>query len=77
MKSIAVIGLGQFGFQIAVSLAHKGFDVIALDESVETISEIKDLVLVIMVIFLPFLAAVMAVVMPARPSPIIKISVLF
>ena len=44
MKSIAVIGLSSFGYQIAVSLAHKGFDVIALDEKVEIVSEIKDLV---------------------------------
>lgn len=44
MKSIAVIGLSPFGYQIAVSLAHKGFDVIALDENVETVAEIKDLV---------------------------------
>lgn len=44
MKSIAVIGLGQFGHQVAVSLAQKGFDVIALDSDIELVSEIKDLV---------------------------------
>jgi len=29
MKNITVIGLGQFGSQIATSLAQKGFDLIA------------------------------------------------
>jgi trk system potassium uptake protein len=44
MKNIAVIGVGQFGYQIAISLTQKGFEVIALDKDPETISEIKDLV---------------------------------
>ena len=44
MKSIAVIGLGQFGHQLAVGLTQKGFEVIALDKDVEVVSEIKDLV---------------------------------
>ncbi|MCP4049521.1 MAG: TrkA family potassium uptake protein [bacterium] len=44
MKSIAVIGLGQFGYQVATTLAQKGFDVVALDTNMEIISEIKDIV---------------------------------
>ncbi len=44
MKSIAVIGLGQFGYQVAISLTQKGFDVIALDSDLELVTEIKDLV---------------------------------
>jgi trk system potassium uptake protein len=44
MKSIAVIGLGQFGHQVAISLTQKGFDVIALDSDIELVTEIKDLV---------------------------------
>jgi len=44
MKSIAVIGLGQFGFQIAVNLAQKGVEVLGIDKEVEIISEIKDLI---------------------------------
>jgi len=44
MKSIAVVGLGQFGYQVAVSLSQKGFDVIAIDEDEELINEVKDLV---------------------------------
>lgn len=44
MKSIAVIGLGQFGTQIATSLTQKGFYVIALDNDVEAVTELKDLV---------------------------------
>jgi trk system potassium uptake protein len=44
MKSIAVIGLGQFGHQVAISLSQKGFDVVAIDEDEESITEIKDLV---------------------------------
>lgn len=44
MKSIAVIGLGQFGHQIALSLSQKGFQVIALDKNPDVISEIKDAV---------------------------------
>ncbi|MDA1354348.1 MAG: TrkA family potassium uptake protein [bacterium] len=44
MKNFAVIGLGQFGSQIAISLSQKGFDVIAIDDSEEVVSEIKDIV---------------------------------
>jgi len=44
MKTIAVIGLGQFGYQTAITLTQKGFEVIAIDNKVEIVSEIKDLV---------------------------------
>lgn len=44
MKTYAVIGLGQFGYQVAISLTQKGFEVIALDSDPEVVSEIKDLV---------------------------------
>lgn len=44
MKNFAVIGLGQFGYQVAISLTQKGFEVIAIDENPEVVSEIKDLV---------------------------------
>lgn len=43
-KSIAVIGIGQFGSQLAISLTQKGFDVLAIDSDIEIIDEIKDLV---------------------------------
>lgn len=43
-KSVAVIGLGQFGSQVAVSLSQKNFDVLAIDNDREIVSEIKDLV---------------------------------
>ena len=41
MKSVAVIGLGQFGYQIAINLTQKGYEVIAIDLDVDIISEIK------------------------------------
>ncbi|NQY73330.1 MAG: TrkA family potassium uptake protein, partial [Candidatus Margulisbacteria bacterium] len=44
MKTIAVIGLGQFGSQVAIGLSQKGFEVIAIDEDLEIITELKDLV---------------------------------
>jgi trk system potassium uptake protein len=44
MKTIAVIGVGQFGNQIAIGLTQKGFEVIALDKDEEIISEVKELV---------------------------------
>lgn len=43
-KKIGVIGLGRFGSQVAISLAQKGFDVLAIDLSEEFVTEIKDLV---------------------------------
>lgn len=42
MKKVAVIGLGQFGFQVALTLSQKGYDVIAVDKKDEIVSEIKD-----------------------------------
>ena len=44
MKKIAVIGLGQFGYQIATTMSQKGFEVMALDKDIEIVSEIKELV---------------------------------
>ena len=44
MKNIAVVGLGQFGSQVAITLTQKGFSVVAIDESEEAVTEIKDLV---------------------------------
>ncbi len=42
MKRIAVIGLGRFGYQVAVTLAEKGAEVIAIDKDPAKIEEIKD-----------------------------------
>jgi len=44
MKSIAVIGLGQFGYQLAINLTQKGYQVFAIEKEDEIIAEIKDLV---------------------------------
>jgi trk system potassium uptake protein TrkA len=44
MAKIAVIGLGQFGFAIARSLAEQGAEVMALDSNDERIEQIKDFV---------------------------------
>ena len=44
MENIAVIGLGQFGTQIAISLTQKGFEVTAIDKSKDVIMNIKDMV---------------------------------
>jgi trk system potassium uptake protein TrkA len=44
MKRIAVVGIGQFGFQLAIGLTQKGFEVIAIDQKDELVEEIKDLV---------------------------------
>ena len=44
MKTFAVIGLGQFGYQVAISLTQKGFEVVGLDNDPEIVSEIKDFV---------------------------------
>lgn len=38
----AVIGLGHFGSQLAVELAQKGADVLAIDEDMERVEDIKD-----------------------------------
>ena len=44
MKTIAVIGLGQFGYQTAIGLTQKGFEVIAIDSRNDVVTEIKDFV---------------------------------
>ncbi len=41
-KKIAVIGLGYFGTSLALELSQKGVEVLAIDESMETLNEIKD-----------------------------------
>lgn len=41
MKFI-VIGLGQFGFSLAVKLAHYGHEVIGVDKNMNKVEEIKD-----------------------------------
>lgn len=41
-KQFAVIGLGDFGRSIAISLAEKGADVIAIDENMDIVEDIKD-----------------------------------
>ncbi|MEW6614558.1 MAG: TrkA family potassium uptake protein [Thermodesulfobacteriota bacterium] len=44
MRQFAVIGLGNFGFSLAVSLAQKGHEVLVIDSDSDKIEEIKDLV---------------------------------
>ncbi|AFN74432.1 potassium uptake protein KtrA [Melioribacter roseus P3M-2] len=41
-KKFAVIGLGDFGLSVALSLAEKGAEVIAIDRDMEIIEDIKD-----------------------------------
>lgn len=41
-KKFAVIGLGDFGWSVAVTLAQRGADVIAIDQDMEIINDIKD-----------------------------------
>ena len=41
-KSFAVIGLGQFGMTLAVTLAESDCDVLAIDEKEENIEEISE-----------------------------------
>ena len=43
-KSVAIIGLGKFGIQLATSLSQKGYEVIAIDLQAEPVDDIKDLV---------------------------------
>ena len=45
-KRFAVIGLGLFGWEVAVSLADMGAEVIAIDKNIDMIEKIKDRVLV-------------------------------
>jgi len=42
MAQFAVIGLGAFGRKVALTLAGKGADVIAIDKSKESVEDIKD-----------------------------------
>lgn len=42
MAQFAVIGLGTFGKKIAVTLAEKGADVIAIDKNLDSVESIKD-----------------------------------
>lgn len=44
MGQYVVIGLGNFGFNAAVSLAEKGHEVLAMDSDPKRIDKIKDLV---------------------------------
>lgn len=41
-RKFAVIGLGDFGKSMAVSLTEKGAEVIAIDQSMDIVDEIKD-----------------------------------
>jgi trk system potassium uptake protein TrkA len=42
MKTIAVVGLGEFGIQVAVELSQKGFYVIGIDNQESAIDDVKD-----------------------------------
>ena len=42
-RYIAVIGLGQFGYQVALSMTQKEFDVLAVDINPDLVDEIKDM----------------------------------
>ncbi|MBI4161524.1 MAG: TrkA family potassium uptake protein [Acidobacteria bacterium] len=44
MKQYAVIGLGSFGMKVARTLAERGAEVIAIDEDIKKVEEIKDVV---------------------------------
>ena len=41
-KSIAIIGLGQFGQQVAISMTQKEFEVIAIDKCEDIVDEVTD-----------------------------------
>lgn len=41
-KKFAVIGLGDFGWSVAISLAERNAEVVAIDQDLEVIEEIKD-----------------------------------
>lgn len=41
-NKFAVIGLGDFGFSVATSLAERGAEVLAIDHDMDVIDEIKD-----------------------------------
>jgi trk system potassium uptake protein TrkA len=42
MKQFAVIGLGKFGMKVALTLAEKGGQVLAVDEDIRKVEEVKD-----------------------------------
>ncbi|HNZ63006.1 MAG TPA: TrkA family potassium uptake protein [Bacillota bacterium] len=42
IKDVAVIGCGRFGFQVAITLAEMGVDVIAIDEHEEIINKLSN-----------------------------------
>ena len=44
MKDIAVIGLGKFGYSLAVAYAEEGGSVLAIDTDEEKVQEIADVV---------------------------------
>lgn len=41
---VAVIGLGRFGYNVAITLAEKGIEVLAIDSNESIIASIRDLV---------------------------------
>lgn len=43
-RSIAILGIGQFGYHLAITLTQKGFEVLALDSDPEIIDEVNELV---------------------------------
>ncbi len=48
-KDIAILGLGTFGFELAVKLEEKGHTVVAVDKNEKRINRIKDLVSIALV----------------------------
>ena len=42
MRQFAVIGLGQFGSSVALSLAEKGCDVLAIDSDQDRVDDISE-----------------------------------
>ncbi len=42
MKQFAVIGLGNFGFYLSISLFRKGHEILAIDKNPEIVQSIKD-----------------------------------
>ncbi|MFQ6043754.1 MAG: potassium channel family protein [Candidatus Poribacteria bacterium] len=44
MQKFAVIGLGRFGSQLAISLAERNAEVIAIDKDMQAVEQIKDIV---------------------------------
>jgi trk system potassium uptake protein TrkA len=44
MQKFAVIGLGRFGSQLAISLAERNVEVIAIDKDMQAVEQVKDIV---------------------------------